>query len=463
MNERFKPYLPVTAALIITMGAYMLQKQERPTSIDFPLTQGQSLDIPPTPTPVPALISADPIIKEAQSLFDFSRKMQNYQRQPKHKDKDQLFQTAREKILRVVAADTYDSYTKISRSGGFPVVISGDTLTTQWGEFNLNSLNDTIYGYATLELMFNNILANKPYPNLSSAHIWGIQMLRSNPGISLEFIGTDGPPIVSPQALSELNTARLLLANQRIAIPRKAEISSAIAIEQEEKGVLRFSQRPYQDLGLYYLNNEPELLQDFKKALATLNQSAGSEVDPTLLGVSNDSYAYTPEQRFIETFAKYFQNGTEFRKRILYAQATDHPIEASLLQAKYDVFKNWSSVEISNNFRPFDTNSFYLDEEVFVADPTRTSKNFGIYLRPEPTLDIDPAWPYVDNCYMARILGERTIVLDHFKKQATLMYRVDAYPEGRSVCENWGVFNHQEASGWIPADYLQPVERKRNP
>lgn len=246
------------------------------------------------------------------------------------------------------------------------------------------------------------------------------------------------------------------MSQHGLETPRKAVISSSVAIEQKEKGVLRFSQRPYQDLGLYYLNNNPKLFEDFQQALQ--RQYTDTPVYRSLLGVSDVSYLDTPQQRFIETFAKYFQNGTGFRQRILYMEATGHPLEASFLQAQYDVFNNWAKFETSADSQTFDTTPFYPNQVVQVVDPTRTPNFFGVYVRPEATLAIDSNWPYVDVCNRAKILGDGLLVLDQFTKRAVFMYPIQTLTVDLTGCEISQQGN-PSVIGWVPGEYLQPLSK----
>ncbi len=213
---------------------------------------------------------------------------------------------------------------------------------------------------------------------------------------------------------------------------------------------LGMNAHPFVSLGWYYLRQEPALLDGYRK---TVDETASiRNVRLTEVEVETSLAPFIMDwDNFAWTFSKYLDNGTWFRRRILYLQATGYQGEASVLQARYDFMGSFLGADFSIKATPKELRRYLVNSIVEVEDDEESydPKTFGVLLRPSSRSDKDPSWPYVRNGDLVRVLKEPILVVDGKREEAYWVYQVEA---GFIEQKFW--IPDVQRKGYMPGDYL---------
>ena len=246
-------------------------------------------------------------------------------------------------------------------------------------------------------------------------------------------------PVVDPTMLADLNKGLDILESRGKKTPDKTVVVNNFS-SADNGNVLTLAERGnvFDFLGWYYWHQEPALVEEFTRASVNMHRG---------LTIADD---------FVGTFREYLENGSIFRRRVLYAETLENHAKAQVLQAKYGVFRKWLGVDIGFKAYPKDLQDYQLGQVVWIEDPEEIydSRNSGVYLRPEPRSDINPDWPNTRNGFAVKILAGPEVVINSEEEQAIRMYRVQSgntlkLPDGRTA-----FVPDPNSQGWMPDDYL---------
>ncbi|MBI4038234.1 hypothetical protein HY387_01115 [Candidatus Daviesbacteria bacterium] len=270
----------------------------------------------------------------------------------------------------------------------------------------------------------------------------------------------DQKPTVLATYLTLLRQALQTLEQTGKQVPGETVVVADYRMPIADVDVLHLgiNAHPFVSLGWYYLRQEPALLDGYRKAVdeaifknaASIRNTRLTEVDSFLAPFIMDW------DNFAWTFSKYLDNGTWFRRRILYLQATGYQGEASVLQARYDFMGSFLGADFSIKAIPKELRRYLVNSIIKVEDDEESydPKTFGVLLRPSSSSDKDPSWPYVRNRDLVRVLKEPILVVDEKREEAYWVYQVEAgfIEPDKDGQEFW--IPDVRRKGYMPGDYL---------
>lgn len=329
----------------------------------------------------------------------------------------------------------------------------GSTMIIKGNSYDLDRPDDFLFANASLQGVLRGIY-NHPFwgerpPNSVVEDIAGLRE-------KLFILNASAHPVVDATMLADLNKGLDTLTKAGKKVPDRTIVVNNFS-SAEEGNVLTLAEtgNAFYFLGQYYLRQDPALVEKFTK---TWNLQKSLPINNPLLTRANIDMprSLTIDDDFVWTFREYLKNGSSFRRRILYAESLGNHAEAQVLQAKYDIFHEWLGVDIAFKAYPKDLRDNRPGEVAWIEDAEEVydSADFGVYLRPEPRLDIDPNWPNVRNGYAVKILEGPQVVIDFGREQATRMYKVQSGYTVRLSDRKTAFVPDPDSQGWMPNDYL---------
>ncbi|OGD84148.1 hypothetical protein A2165_02860 [Candidatus Curtissbacteria bacterium RBG_13_40_7] len=220
--------------------------------------------------------------------------------------------------------------------------------------------------------------------------------------------------------------------------------------------------RAVDSLAQFYLDQDPDLLGLYQATIDEAKADNLSEVTyPQLKGPHRESFTHLDDTRqiFYEAFSEYVFNPNDFRARILFAHAKGLEPEASLIVSHYDaisrhLFKGIQFIGYKGEvWNPQQYQPGYI-VQIHDWDPTMP----GFLVRPTPTMELDPSYPYVNKHSQVKILPDKpAIVPDDSTLTAEEMVRVQV---GYLLSDGRFIFSDDEPNGWIPASALGQILQK---
>lgn len=329
----------------------------------------------------------------------------------------------------------------------------GSTITIKGIPYNLDHPDDFLFANASLQgalrRFYNHPFWGERPPNSVMEDIAGLRG-------KLFILNASTHPVVDATMLADLNKGLETLTKAGKKVPDRAIMVNNFS-SAEDGNVLTLAEtgNAFYFLGQYYLRQEPALMKEFTK---TWNLQKSLPINNHWLTRANIDMprSLTIDDDFVGTFREYLENGNNFRRRILYAETLGNHAEAQVLQAKYDVFHEWLGTDIAFKAYPKDLRDYRPDEVAWIEDAEEVydSADFGIYLRPEPRLDIDPNWPNVRNGFAVKILEGPKVVIDFERDQAMRMYKVQSGYTVRLSDGKTAFVADPDSQGWMLDDYL---------
>ena len=265
----------------------------------------------------------------------------------------------------------------------------------------------------------------------------------------------DVSPITRTSGLDTLGRALRVLEESGLSIPKKVKIDQfsfeegenphkdenpdTILLEAADFGGFN-SARP---VASFLAARKPNMVGDY---LEVVSRTYRSQRQPT----ETEFFNPKGEVDFINAFEGYMFHGVRFRKRIAYAKIQGLEAEEVMLRVRYDFLKKvLGGREFSINSQIKPVVSYKVGDDLRINDYERPD-NSGIILRQRPTLEIDPNWPYINHDAFVQIIDGSQVLLDHEKRQATTMWRVQRGEIGMHGFEGYGL------PGWVSEEWFGP-------
>ncbi len=370
----------------------------------------------------------------------------NYFQQRTVKSREEIYKAARDIVIRqALLRQQNEPFSPISVKDRLTIEIYRQG-------YNLKNPHEFVIAAALVDLLLrgryidNFRPGNEIFPNA--------EKLRE----LVEFEESDAPPFVEGVNLALLSQALQTLKQAGKPTPSKIRLShSNTSPFDREQGTFnfRFSPNvysPFNELASFYREADPALFPDFNNAVdEAYARTIQPIIDSTLLFANDNEVTEDREADFVHTFFAFFNDGVGLRKRIDYAREVGLLGEHEILKAKYDTLKNWLGAEISIRGKIKRIDSYGIDDYAVVNDhePERS----GIFLRPHPTLEIDPEWPAVISRTKLKILEGPRMIMDFNNRQATRMWRVEVVG-GVVLYQKIELLETQPTRGWISEEWF---------
>jgi len=206
--------------------------------------------------------------------------------------------------------------------------------------------------------------------------------------------------------------------------------------------------------------NNPKILEGYSQVVTeSFSQHQNQITEPRLLSSADYSYVYSDDRtEFSSFFPDYIFNGEALRKKIAYANATGHFAEAAILEAKSGYVRQLvGGRDYSVDGRPKTIRQYQVGEVIEIENYERPRRE-GIFLRQEPTLEINPNWPSTFDGQPVKLVGEPKVILNNRDLEATTFWQVQA---GDIVSGRVFIADQGTAPGWVSEEWFgAPVEIK---
>lgn len=285
----------------------------------------------------------------------------------------------------------------------------------------------------------------------------------------IEFERTDISPFaLRPEEIAEFAKEIGALESAGLTIPKTARITWNRETKSADGDVinlflpdLTFEGRLLSDRSLagFYLERDPNILTEYTKTINEVFANLPAPIQEAELSAPGYyGYLYDNDKDlFKEAFTSYISDGERFRRRIEYAKAKGLLSEQKLLEAHYDFMKRFfNGNEFTDNFALRKVVEYSPENVVDIHDWDKDHP--GIFLRTEPTLEIDPKRPAVFDFSTVKLIEGPSIVLNDDTHEATRMWHVQ---EGTIINNRVFVSEEYHDSGWIPERALGEIILKR--
>ncbi len=174
----------------------------------------------------------------------------------------------------------------------------------------------------------------KALPDTALDDIWWMSKRVTISPLSTNFI--------SPHDLVDLARGMRILESAGQEIPISVAINPTKRLPAK---TLNFTGEPYRDLAVFVLEKNPNLLEDYKKAV---DEALANISQPSLrlefLSVSKYGYLTyqdSPKQELLTTLAYFLRNAEDIKRRIEVAKKAGFTDEAGILEVKLKILKQW--------------------------------------------------------------------------------------------------------------------------
>jgi len=276
----------------------------------------------------------------------------------------------------------------------------------------------------------------------------------------------DLPPIARTANLEELAIGLKALQEAGLSIPHKAKIS-----------VLNYGDNPYKgtdndtifldvysyptgefrvgsSIAEFLMANNPKILEGYSEVVSeAFSQNQNQITEPRLISSFDYGYLYGDDAaEFSIFFSDYIFEGEGLRKKIAYANATGHFAEAAILETKSGYVQQLvGGRDYSVDGRTKKVIRDYQVGEVIEIDDYERPRKSGIFLRQEPTLEIDPNWPITFDRQPVKLVGKPKVILNDRDLEATTFWQVQT---GDIASGRVFVADQRTPPGWVSQEWF---------
>lgn len=349
---------------------------------------------------------------------------ENYDRMRQYLERDTLMSLAQAVVL-----EEANFFRQVQRDDTV-VLPDRDQIKIRNRSYDLTTSKGLLFADAVLEMLYRQRFGVQvPWANSDTDSVEEVEELYDR----MTVLESDARPFSSANKLIYLNRILRVLdrADQLTPSQMRLDYRDNYSIF-DQMGVMRFNQSSFENLAL------------FLKRSSTLF----------------DEFTRVSQNNFVNEFNSFVSNGSGFRRLIVYLELQGKKDEAAILKWEYDLFRRFFQTDFSVWGQEKDLLDYHSGDIVKVDDPEEriNAANFGILLRPTPTLDKDPDWPYVrDNMLVKLINNQAVVVLNTRAHEAVKMMQVET---GRIVPVEHGTLwipSIPLQRGWLPKDNLGAI------